>query len=177
MTDRVGYEPGDILAAVAGVSATADAMTAADTVEALVAICDAIGALNALRVRLGASLADAARSAPRSGLVVPTAAGTVTVTVTTPLARRKVRHDKLRSALDVLADRAENRVDAVTGEDLGRAAARLKMWDRCYSMSPRWAEIAHLGLRPGDYCDEAASARVVVDGDGIEAPITLPAAP
>ena len=177
MTEPVGYEVADIANAINGVADNTTPMrTVPDLAADVIDLGAALKALTELRNDHLRRLHSAMAAAPKGGLEVELAEhGAVKIGVTKPVSRTKVKHDKLRGALDRLADTPAHRVDPATGEDLGRAAARLKLWDRCYSMAPRWSELEHLGLVSKEFCSEVSETKISISGDGVKvSPLKVP---
>ena len=147
-----------------------------DSVAALLAVLSELDAVAAadetVRGRAAAALLTRAQAAGRGGLT-DADTGTV-VRARTTVRRRKVRHQCIEDSLDALADLPEHRVDPDTGEDRGRAAARLLLWQRCLSRSWRWAELAHLGLAGEDLCEQTTVEQVHIAGpDGAARTLTI----
>ncbi len=130
-------------------------------------------AVRRVREAAAARLAEIAAQAPRTGAVLDDGSR---VRVAESVSRRSVRHGSLLRTLDLLADTAEHRVDAATGEDIGAAAARLRLRDRCMSPSWRWGELIDLGIDPAEHCTEQIRRTVTVtpDGDGTKTTLPLP---
>ena len=170
MTEPSGYELDDVLTATAGCHANVDQpLPAGQRASIIVDITDAIRALTNLRDDHVTRLHPLMAGAPRGGLKVDTDQhGVLKIAVTSPLSRSKVRHDELLAALDQIADTPAHRVDPATGEDLGRAAARLKLRERCSSPNWKWAELEHLGLTPAKFCVERTDTKLSIVGDGVK---------
>ena len=130
-------------------------------------------AVRMVRSAAAARLAAVAAQAGRAGALLGDGSR---VRVVEGVSRRSVRHSSLLRTLDLLADTAEHRVDAATGEDIGAAAARLRLRDRCMSPSWRWGELIDLGIDPAEHCTEQIRRTVTVtsDGDGTKTTLPLP---
>ena len=147
-----------------------------DLAAAVIDLGVALKALTELRNDHLRRLHAAAVAMPRGGGEVELPQhGTVKIRVAGTLSRTKVQHDKLAAALDRLADTPAHRVDPATGEDIGRAAARLKLRDRCSSPSWRWGELEHLGLVSKEFCTEVSETKISISGDGVKvSPLKVP---
>ena len=181
MTEPSGYEMADVLAALVGVGTGCGPEPAEITVpisqrvEILADIDQALKMLAHMRDAHVARLHAQMVTAPRGGLELPTDRGAVKVRVAASVSRTKIRHAELFGALDLLADTPAHRVDPATGEDIGRAAARLKLRERCSSPSWKWAELEHLGLSPAAFCIESVDTKITIAGDGVKlSPMRVP---
>ena len=172
MTEMVGYEIADIHSAITGVD-SGSARTVVELATAVIDLTAAAKALAELRDDHLRRLHTATAAMPRGdGEVDLPQHGTVKIRVAPAPSRTNVQHAKIAAALDRLADMPAHRVDPATGEDIGRAAARLKLREQCSSPSWRWGELEHLGLESKGFCVERTDTKISITGDAVKIPPT-----